>query len=352
MTELARLIQRQIEATGPISVAEYMTLALTHPEHGYYSIRDPLGSDFTTAPEISQMFGELMGLALATAWIEQGAPATAALVELGPGKGTLMADALRATARVPGFHDAAAVHLVEVSATLRAVQATALQGHKPSWHDNVSTLPEAPLFVIANEFFDALPVRQFVRSGETWHERVIGLNEGKLDFGLTDAAPLAALDHRLDDTAPGDVVTLCPAAEVVMETLAHAIATHGGLALIVDYGGWQLREDSFQAIHNGAPSPPLARPGEADLTAHVDFERLASFASAQGARVAGPVPQGAYLEALGISLRADALEKAADDVESIRSAHRRLTHPDEMGDLFKVIAVTATDAPPVPGFPS
>ena len=351
MTALGELIARRIAAEGPITVADYMTECLLHPEHGYYSTRDPLGAagDFTTAPEISQIFGELTGLALAQAWRDQGRPAPFALAELGPGRGTLMADMLRATRAVPGFHAALQVHLVEASPALRDRQAATLADHAPAWHHAAAELPGLPLFLVANEFFDALAVRQFIRAGEAWRERVIGLCDGALAFGLAAPARLAALEDRLADTAEGDLVELRAAADPIIAELGARIGAHGGAALIVDYGDWGSRGDTLQAVRGHAPQDPLAAPGEADLTAHVDFRALARAASVP---VAGPVGQGLLLERLGATERARALARglAGEALESHVAAHRRLTHPGEMGTLFKAIALHPPDTAPPPGF--
>ena len=348
MTPLFDQILRQIRSTGPITIADYMTLALTHPDHGYYTTRDPLGADFTTAPEISQMFGELLGLSLAGAWMEAGAPSPVALAELGPGRGTLMADALRATAKVPGFHAAARLHLVEVSPTLRAAQAKALTGWSPTWSHHVTDLPDAPLFLIANEVFDALPIRQFLRDGAGWRERVVGANGDALVFGLTDAAPIAGLgDAGAQD---GALVQTCAAAKAIMGEIARRIATHGGAALIIDYGDAKVTGDTFQAIQNGQKADPLSAPGAADLTAHVDFGALSRVAKAEGAAVHGPVAQGTLLHRLGIDLRTRALAKTANDPGAIETAYPRLTDPAQMGHLFKGIAVTHPERPAPPGF--
>jgi len=352
MTPLKGLLARRIRATGPITVAEFMAECLLHPDHGYYSTRDPLGvsGDFTTAPEISQMFGELLGLCLAQAWMDQGAPARIALTEPGPGRGTLMADMLRATRNVAGFHAAAEVHLIEASPALRAKQAATLKDHAPVWHDHFASLPDLPLFLVANEFFDALPIRQFVRDGASWRERVVGLDGDRLIFGLGAPAPLVALEHRRADTRDGDLVEICPAAEPVMAEIAARIARLGGAALIVDYGGWRSRGDTLQALRGHAPDDPLAHPGEADLTAHVDFEALAR--AAGGAAHTGLTAQGVLLERLGITARAQALARnlSGAALDSHLAAHRRLTHPREMGTLFRALALHAPGQPPPPGF--
>ncbi len=349
MTPLADLLIRRIAATGPISIAEYMAECLLHPEHGFYTTRHAIGAagDFTTAPEISQMFGELIGLALAQAWLDQGRPDPFTLAELGPGRGTLMADALRAVKSVPGFSAAARLHLVEASPRLREMQRAALGD--AVWCDTVTELPEAPLFLVANEFFDALPVRQFIRDTKGWRERQVGLHEGALAFGLFDPAPVAALAHRLADTAPGDMVETCAPAGPVMAEIAGRITRHGGAALIVDYGDWGSRGDTLQAVSGHGFADPLAAPGQADLTAHVDFQALA--AAARGVAVSPMTPQGVFLERLGITARAQALAKSLSGAALTEhvTAHRRLTHPDEMGNLFKVVGLTPHGAPPLPG---
>ncbi|WP_149141147.1 class I SAM-dependent methyltransferase [Gemmobacter caeruleus] len=350
MTPLEALLIRRIRATGPIRLADYMAECLLHPQHGYYTTRPPFGAegDFTTAPEISQMFGELLGLALAQAWLDRGAPAPFTLAELGPGRGTLMADILRATARVPGFHAAAQVVLVEASPALRDRQRATLGTHPVAWADTAGALPEAPLFLIANEFFDALPIRQFTRDAAGWRETMVTAPD-RLAFARAAPAPIAALDHRLADTSPGEVVEICPAAAPIMAEIASRIAHHGGVALIVDYGGWRSRGDTFQALRHHAFADPLAAPGEADLTAHVDFEALAQAA----APCAGAcVTQGALLAALGIAARSTALAArlTGPALESHLAATRRLTDPSEMGTLFKALALHAPGTPPPPGF--
>ncbi len=354
MSALGDILRRQIAATGPITVAEYMRSCLLHPQHGYYTTRDPLGAagDFTTAPEISQMFGELVGLSLAQAWLDQGAPSPVVLAEPGPGRGTLMADALRATAAVPGFHAALRLWLVEASPTLRAAQAQTLAQYAPRWADTLDALPQAPLLLVANEFFDALPIRQFARAGGGWAEIMVGLEDsGALGFGRAPPAPLAALAHRLGDTADGDIVETCPEATPALTAIASRIARHGGAALIIDYGDWRSRGDTLQAISGHAYAPPLADPGAADLTAHVDFEALARTATAAGAAHAPLTPQGAFLERLGITARAQALAQRLDGpaLDAHVAAHRRLTHPQEMGNLFKVLALHPPGSAPPAG---
>lgn len=350
MTPLQKILAGQIRAGGPMTLADYMGTCLLHPEHGYYATRDPLGAagDFTTAPEISQMFGELLGLALAQAWTDQGAPSRFTLAELGPGRGTLMADALRATRRVPGFHDALHLHLVEASPPLRAAQARTIGRDDIAWVQSVAELPDAPLFLLANEFFDALPVRQLVRAGDMWRERMVDLDERGLRFGLAPPKPVPALDHRLEDTRDGDIVEIAPQAAGIAAELGHRIGAHGGAALIVDYGGWRSLGDTVQAVQEHERADILAAPGTADLTAHVDFEAIARAAPCRVSRL---VPQGVFLERLGITARAQALARGleGEGLESHVAAHRRLTHPDEMGTLFKVMALYPDTAAPPPG---
>ncbi|MEE4118356.1 MAG: SAM-dependent methyltransferase [Paracoccaceae bacterium] len=353
-TPLTDLLLRRIATTGPITVAEFMAEALLHPVHGYYTTRDPLGAagDFTTAPEITQMFGELVGLALAQAWLDQGHPAPFTLAELGPGRGTLMADLLRATGAVPGFRDATSVTLVEASPLLRAAQADRVAGAR--WVDRAESLPQGrPLFLVANEFLDALPIRQFVRDGAGWRERMIKAEGDRLAFALAPPARLDTLETRLEDTAEGEMVELCPALPALVGEIARRIAAHGGCALLVDYGGWRSRGDTLQAVRAHASAEPLDAPGAADLTAHVDFEAVARAARAAGAEAWGPEPQGEWLMRLGLGPRTEALARAlpaGPRRESHLAAARRLTEPARMGTVFKAMALTAPGAPSPAGF--
>jgi SAM-dependent MidA family methyltransferase len=353
MTALTDILTRRIRQTGPISLAEYMAECLLHPEHGYYTTRDPLGAtgDFTTAPEISQMFGELLGLCLAQSWLDQGAPVRFTLAEIGPGRGTLMADILRATRGVPGFHTAAQVHLIEASPTLRAAQKDRLSDYEVTWCDQVSDLPDAPLWLIANEFFDALPIRQFTRKGAGWAETQVGLKDGALTLGLATPAPFADLAQRLSDTKDGDVVEICPAAAPIVAEIATRIA-RGGAAIFIDYGDWRSLGDTFQALEAHESVDPLARPGRADLTAHVDFEALSLAAHASGVVASRMIPQGALLARLGIATRAEALARnlSGAALETHKSAFERLTSPTEMGTLFKALALAPAPALLPPGF--
>ncbi|MCW3784522.1 class I SAM-dependent methyltransferase [Defluviimonas salinarum] len=353
MTPLAEILARRIAASGPVTIAEYMADCLMHPEHGYYATRDPFGSagDFTTAPEISQVFGEMVGLCLAQSWLDQGRPTPFTLAELGPGRGTLMADICRAIRAVPGMAEAARIRLVEASPALRACQARTLSDQAPEWLDRAEDLPEAPLFLVANEFFDALPIRQFERRDNGWSERQVALSEHGLMPGLGPVSRYGALDARLGDTAPCDIVETCPALAPIAATIAGCIARHGGLALVIDYGGWHSLGDTLQALKAHRPVDPFAEPGEADLTAHVDFEQLAVAFAAAGCETTAMTPQGVFLERLGITGRARALARnlTGDALESHIAAHRRLTHPEEMGQLFKAIACFPRGAPLPPG---
>ena len=341
MTVLRNLIVDEIRRSGPISVARYMELCLLHPEHGYYTTRDPFGAagDFVTAPEISQMFGELLGLCLAQAWLDQGQPAPFTLAELGPGRGTLMADLLRAIRIVPGMSGALRLHLVEASPHLREMQRAKLE--KVVHLDDVSGLPGGPLYLIANEFFDALPIKQFQRSPNGWAERLVGLDGDRLAFGL---GPPMSIDLAGKE---GDVIERCPAAMPIVNEIASRIARDGGVALFIDYGGWNGRGDTFQAVEAHQTVNPFTNPGGADLTAHVDFAPLAAAANVAGCSF-GYTTQGHLLNALGIGARAAKLASAGDEVAAI--AARRLTDSDEMGELFKVLAIWPVDAPAPAGF--
>ena len=351
MTPLTPILLAQIAREGPMTLADYMTACLHHPQHGYYSTRDPLGAggDFTTAPEISQMFGELLGLSLAQAWMDQGAPAGAVLAELGPGRGTLMADILRATRSVPGFHASTRLCLVEASPALRAVQRDKLAGHDPQFFASVGDLPSGPLFLVANEFFDALPIRAFQRSPTGWDEWRVGAPEDRLVLGRHPMGEIAALAEPFATSEPGDVVELCPAGEAISAEIGRRIAGEGGAALIIDYGATDRREPSFQAVRRHQKVDPLDYPGDSDLTAHVSFDAL--LRASAPAHGFGPTEQGLFLERLGLSARADVLARslAGDALSAHRQAQRRLTDEAEMGSLFKVIGLVPNGIQPPPG---
>ena len=347
---LKTLIATEIALSGPMGVDRFMSLALGHPEYGYYLRQDPFGrlGDFTTAPEISQMFGELVGLALAQVWLDQGAPSSFTLLELGPGRGTLMADLLRATRGVPGFHKAADLVMLESSPVLRAAQHDKLGAYEVTHIADLTDLKQQPLFCVANEFFDALPIRQFVRQETGWSERQIGVEGGALMWGLSPPLHIETLAHRVKATRTGDIVETCTPASGFVLPVADRITGSGGAALFIDYGEWQSLGDTLQALSNHAPVNPLANPGSADLTAHVDFEALLRGLTMQ---CSGLTPQGVFLERLGITARAQTLAQglSGQALESHVAAHRRLTHPTEMGTLFKVVGLTPEGASPIPG---
>jgi NADH dehydrogenase [ubiquinone] 1 alpha subcomplex assembly factor 7 len=352
---LGQRLLNLIRAQGPITVAHYMQAALGDPAHGYYMRGDPLGRDFVTAPEVSQMFGELIGLFFVQAWADRGQPDAFHLVELGPGRGTLMADMMRAAAGVaPGFAAAAEIVLVETSPALRDVQARTLSRLRVRWATSLPETDGAPLFLVANEFFDALPIRQFVRARSGWHERMVAADGDRLCFAATpEPVPQALIPRDLGDAVQGSVFETNPAAESLMREIAARAAEGGGLALVIDYGhSKSATADTLQAVKAHAYCDVLADPGEADLTAHVDFAALKRAAEAEGADVYGPVTQGAFLHALGIAARAERLKQGSPaDGGEIDAALARLTAPGEMGTLFKAMAVAAHGAPPPPGFP-
>lgn len=351
MTELGGLIARRIALTGPISLADFMAEALGHPRLGYYRHAVPVGAtgDFTTAPEISQMFGELIGAWLAERWLAMGRPSPVRLVELGPGRGTLMTDALRATRGVPGFQAAMDLHLVETNAPLREAQRTALQAHHPTWHERFDEVPDGPLLLVANEFFDALPVRQFHRTATGWRERMVGLDEhGGLRLALAPGnTPFASL---LPDAGEGAEAELSEAGRSLAGAIGARIARDGGWALIIDYGLESAgRAASLQAVRGHQGAGILDRPGETDLSAHVDF---AALAAASGVPTFGPVGQGEFLRRLGLPERAQALKRKAKaaQADAIDAASARLIAPDQMGTLFRVLALGDGKSAPPAGF--
>ena len=305
----------------------------------YYASHDPF-QDFTTAPEITQVFGEILGLWAAVAWDQAGRPDPVILAELGPGRGTLMQDALRAARAAPAFHAALRVHLVETSPRLRAAQAAVLPG--ATWHDHVAAVPAGPMIMLANEFLDALPIRQFVRRGAAWTERHVA--GGQL-------IEVAAADPGRP-ARDGEVVEVNEAAAGIVRTVAARIATQGGAALFLDYGPAASGPgDSLQALRAARPADPFADPGEADLTAHVDFQALAAAARAAGAAVHGPVPQGPFLAALGLFQRSGILARTRGvRGAALIQAAQRLAEPDRMGGLFKALAVCQPGRPTPPGF--
>ena len=345
MTPLAEKLAAQIRASGPITVADFMAACLADPEHGYYMRSEPFGraGDFITAPEISQIFGELIGLWTIGVWEMLGSPAPFVLAELGPGRGTLMADMLR-TARVkPSFLKAASVHLVEMSPRLREVQQATLaaSGAAIHWHARIDDIPQAPIIFVANEFFDAMPVRQFQWKDGAWAERVIGLNQAnELAFGLSPVGQRPA-GITLPD---GAVVEASPTGKAVMTLIGERIARDHGAALIIDYGSDKPGVgDTLQAVRQHKYESPFAMPGQADVTCHVDFSALARTAAEGGNHPRPVMGQGEFLLRLGLVDRANVLgrDKDAKTRNTIASAIERLAGPKAMGNLFKVLAVAS-----------
>jgi SAM-dependent MidA family methyltransferase len=349
-----------IEAQGPMSVAQFMTIALLDPKEGYYATRDPIGAggDFTTAPEISQMFGEMIGLWLVQAWSDQGCPKNPRLVELGPGRGTLMADILRTAAVAPEFLADLEVVMVEASPALQQVQADKLRGlgadiaWQPQFDDS---LGDRPLFLVANEFFDALPVRQYVKTERGWCERMVTALDGELKFALAPVpAPRPTIPADRETAPDGGVYETSPASTALIEDIARIIAAKGGAALIIDYGYGEAAgfSETLQAVSGHRFADALAEPGEDDISVHVDFAALATAGKRGGAVVFGPVTQGLFLANIGITERAEQLMKAnPENSRDLLTAIERLIGGDQMGALFKVLAFAPTVISDVAGFP-
>jgi SAM-dependent MidA family methyltransferase len=348
MTRLKAHLVDLIGAVGPIPVNEYMTLCLLDPEAGYYTTREPFGvaGDFVTAPEISQMFGEMVAVWLYQAWLAIGRPIPVTVAEIGPGRGTLMKDMLRTCSRLdPALTAGASFAMIETSPRLTGIQKQTLAGASAriGWHETIDTLPQAPLLIVGNELFDAIPLRQFIRAGAGWHERMIGLDDAN---GLRFFAGAGSLDPTLlsDDAAgapQGAIVEIAPARAALMATIAERLAAHGGAGLFIDYGHLQPGVgDTLQALRKHKHDDVLANPGEADLTAHVDFAALAAIVRAHGLD-AHLSTQGDFLLGMGILERAGRLGADADQAarEKIAGEVERLAGPQTMGDLFKVLAI-------------
>lgn len=356
MSALADIIREKIADQGPISVADYMELALAHPEHGYYRNRDPLGArgDFTTSPEICQVFGEMIGLWVAQTWLQMGG-GPISLVELGPGRGTLMADLLRATRKVPEFHDAITVHMVETSPTLANTQYMRLRDEHPriEWLDHVDELPESRTFFIANEFFDALPIKQFIMAEDGVHERRVAWNSENDSFEFVQGPAGLQLAKSGQSIPVGTIMEQCPAARLIMRSMAERLKRHGGAALLIDYGYLgDAHHDTLQAMKAHGFHSVLATPGEADITAHVDFTTLQQIARDAGLSVPGLISQGQFLVRMGAELRTEILLKNSTDVQrqTLISGLERLVSPQAMGELFKVMAVCSDPVIELPGF--
>ncbi|MEE8172116.1 MAG: SAM-dependent methyltransferase [Alphaproteobacteria bacterium] len=333
---------------GPITVARYMELCLNDPEHGYYRRREPIGAqgDFVTAPEVSQMFGELIGLWCAVSWRQMGAPERVNLIELGPGRGTMMQDALRAVRAEPDFCRALSLHLVETGERLRDAQQRSLAGVPAAWHVSLAAVPPGPLLLVANEFFDALPVHQYELTAEGWRERLVTFGAGRCHLELAEPPSALARPGQV-----GEVFEQAPARNKYMADIASRLEIEGGAALIIDYGhGESANGDTLQAVRAHRAQSIFAEPGLADLTAHVDFEALGR--AAPRVSVHGPVRQGEFLRRIGIEARAAALQRSAtsEQAHQIDTALHRLLDTRQMGDLFKALALTQVGAPVPAGF--
>ena len=363
-TPLETKLVELIEEHGPIRIGDYMTDALSHPQYGYYTSQDPFGAggDFTTSPEISQVFGELVGSWLIHAWEEMGGPSAFNLVELGPGRGTLMADILRVAKIRPRFLDAVHVFMVESSGRLRYQQKRLLAdtGVRITWADRLEDVPPGPILVVANEFFDCLPIRQFVRTTDRddrpWRERLVGVTETrprKLAFVLSEAR-FGDQPGMPPGAQPESVFESCATAQELIAEIAHRLRDQKGRALIIDYGhGRSGYGDTLQAMKGHAPWPVLEKPGLADVTAHVDFGALARCARQHDVRTDGPIRQADFLERLGIHLRVEAVERNLGDDDKradFRAGAQRLVDRNGMGSLFKVLAISPKGGTAPPGF--
>ncbi len=345
---LSEKLIEHIRENGPLTVAEYMGACLYDPEDGYYATRPGIGganADFLTAPEASQMFGELIGLWCAHEWEVLGKPAFN-WIELGPGRGVLMEDAIRATKRIEGMHAAATVILVETSPPLREEQANRVPDAE--WETRIEEVAPGPCIIVANEFFDCLPIRQFIRGEDGWHEKLVGLNEAeKLTFGLSSAIPAPDSEDEI-----GTVREIAPGLESIIYDIERRLHDAPGRVLIIDYGYASPEgADTLQALKNHKKIDPIETPGEADLTAHVDFARIAQLADQAGLAVHGPITQAQFLRALGIEMRHDTLAQANPaHAKRLKRELNRLTGADQMGALFKVICLSSPSLPPPAGF--
>ena len=358
---IADRLRERIAEGGPISIAAFMTQALFDPMEGFYATKDPIGAgaDFITAPEISQMFGELIGLWIAQSWLDMGKPDPLQLVELGPGRGTMLADALRACRAVPGLLPAIQVTLIEASAALKAVQAATLgpSGAQIRWIDRLENVPPGPSIIVGNEFLDCLPLRQAIRRDGRWHERLIGLdNSDSGEFVFVLGPPLgpdeALIPERLREAADNSLVELRPGDRQIVDLLSSRFADHPGRALLIDYGPAQSEPgDTLQAIRAHRKVPPLEQPGTADLTARVDFESLTGCARDGGLTAYGPVEQGPFLLGLGIEPRAAVLSQSKPGQRSVIARQVwRLTDEQQMGSLFKLVCFDSPGLATPPGF--
>ena len=353
MASLKQKIRQIIEENGHISVEKYMKLCLYDPTHGYYSCKQPIGlmGDFTTSPEISQLFGELVGLWLAQVWLAQGSKKPFALVELGPGKGTLMSDILRATSNVPNFLQSASIFLVETSTHLRRVQKNRLKDFEITWLESVELLPPIPLMIIGNEFLDALPTKQFCKVNGAWQERCVKLNKsGNFTFCYTPSSRDHELQLTHGDVPNRKIIEISDQATGIISKLSSKLLSNGGVAIFIDYGHFGAVGDTLQSVRNHKFSDPLRNLGKSDLTTLVNFKAISETAVSRGLRATKPLSQGAFLKGLGIDIRLNRLTKnLSEDKKYIHvSARNRLVDEDQMGELFKVFALALKDAPCLP----
>lgn len=356
MSDLKARLIAQIGYDGPLTIAQFMAAALYDPASGYYANRAGVGADFLTAPEASQMFGELIGAWCAHEWTALGAPETAAVIELGGGTGALMADAWRAIRTQPACAAACTLHMVEINPGLIARQTATLAqvGARVQHHARLDDAPFAPSLIIANEFLDCFPIRQLVKTDAGWRERVVGVRDGALAFGLApDAlADASFIPPALRDAPAGSVYEWAPSLPGFVAALAARLRDHPGRILLIDYGAdAPTLGDTLQALREHRKVDPLDAPGEADLTAHVDFSAVRALALREGLAVYGPTPQGLFLDGLGLSARAAALARARPDrADTLARQVHRLADPAEMGALFKVLCLTTSDLSPPAGF--
>ncbi len=357
-SSLADIIRLEIQQHGPITIERYMDLALMHPQFGYYQRSEPFGAsgDFITSPDISQMFGELIGLWCVDCWSKLGCPQQFTLCEIGPGRGTLMQDALRSSKIVPEFQKAAQITLIEQSARLQKQQQQALQNHNVTWLSSVQELPvQMPLIVFGNELLDALPIRQFVIKNKKWLERRVALNGDAFEFCEGEISDTEMLEQLppCSEFEEGDIYELNPLAREIISHLSQQVAQQKGYALFIDYGPEDIETgDSFQAIKSHKYVNPLENPGTSDLTSHVRFAQLSKLAQQGGCKVSATTSQGRFLERLGIEARAMILSRNADESQKQKIAAdlRRLVSSEEMGTLFKAFSFHAQESEPPAGF--
>lgn len=357
MSDRIEALKREVSGSGTLSVADYMAWCLTANDGAYYRNGSPIGAtgDFVTAPEVSQIFGELIAVWAISVWQSMGSPAPFVLAELGPGRGTLMQDALRAARAVPAFQSAARIHLVETSSTLREMQGQALAPFcTPQWHQSFVAVPSEPLIIIANEFFDALPVEQYIFETGSWHRRLVKVDEtGKLAFAVGRLAlpPVELLPPRVPKE--GDIIEHRPAAGALLDGLGERASRHPVAMLVADYG-YERRDygDTLQAVRQHSYAHPLEAPGESDLSAHVNFAELSHASELSGLQHWGPIPQSEFLLALGLEQRLRTLMTRASEAQrsALYLGARRLVDPFQMGSLFKVMAITSPNLPPPPPF--